>query len=990
MKFTHATSTLPVILCMLTLTACIPSMHAQSSTSPKDSLAAFEIPYLVGEAQNITSNFINDLNGLKRNISENVKSQLFSYIYGSFEEEETASIQSDLRYDIPDATLRRRSPITLGKYTSDFETEFDVAAIEIDLQSFRYTYPENPGPLTYEMYGAYQQYILGEEGDTLNDTAQERLIKYVAKRDPNTGRLNLKIVSIAFLDPDKLPEFMDREELDILSQQYLKWRSEGSPLDNLEVMSNEAVEEAFEVVRKRREDEKLTFTATVDTYMKAEERGDIQTAAEQFVKAEKMKRSHPFVLSEKDNIKGSISEEIEMTHKRTLDAAKALNFEEASQLLAHNKALIDLWQVLNNRKFEDTQRVLGNEAAIEAGKNSWSDELRRVENPTYRKQMHEELKGKTAEKDCDNADDKQEFAKSLTLLAMIEIEEPSSRSPKPEELLLKAISCAPSFAEPKKVLLKRYESTPDKAIALLDDLVYFEPHNPSYFLQRGQLYAAKGQNDKALQDLEMAHRNDPNSALAWKASAELSLAQNNFSSAIEKLNILKEISDQPKVDILLAYAYLEQDGPLSEDAIKSVKRYRILTLDDESEAALQEIATKYKQQSIYHRNTSKQNDEAAKYYEKMLVMVGHVKSYFEEWAFAAECYYEMGNSRNHYDRALAFADLSLAQSRGKSPRASRVKGLIYRERKDLNTARSNFYDLLDQQNDYASNFELAETYYLGGREYVVARVYFEKALEKMSKKDNKGEQYITHLRICQCYREEKKIKEALSHCKEAIKAQPKRGEGYYEMGLTYASADKKGDIKKSISAYDEAQKKGYDLYKASIARASAHIKLMDFKKAKEEYDQLKAKNKTDLTALDYAASAHTHMLLDKLDLAATDLQQAVALNSDFRETSKYGQLQGFLALKKYNSTGSSPQIMQQYLAEALDHFQQAIDRDITDPDGYLGLSMYHYYTENEALFLSHLKSAIDYGFANQPLEDDSSFKSYFKDKEVKKAMKSRS
>lgn len=990
MKSITTTTAAPFALFMLALCSMARPAQGQVNQTERDSLAAFEIPYLVGEAQNLTTSFVNDLNGLKRNISENVKSQLFSYIYGSFEEEETASIQSDLKYDIPDATLRRRSPITLGKYTSDFETEFEVGSIEIDPQSFRFTYPENPGPLTYEMYGAYRQFLLGEEGDTLHDVAQEKLIKYVAKRDPSNRRLNLKIVSIAFLDPAKLPEFMDREELDILSQQYLKWRSEGSSMDNLQIMSNEAIEEAYEVVRKRREDKKLTFTSTVDIYMKATERGDVRSAAEQFIKAEKMQRSHPFVLSEKDNIKGGVSEEIDMIHKRTEDATKAMNYNEASRLIAHNKAMIELWQALNSRKYENTQRVLGNEDAIEAGKAGWNDDLRRVENPTYRKQMHEELKSKTAGKDCNSADDKSDFAKSLTLLAMLEMDESSSRSLKPEELLLKAITCAPSFAEPKKVLVTLYGTNADKAISVLDDLVYFEPSNPAYFLDRGHLYAAKGEKEKALQDFEHAHHNDPNNKAAWMASAELSLALNSYASAIEKLEILRAISDQPKVDILLAYAYLEKDGPNSEDAAKAVERYRIIALDRDSEAALHQVANKYKEQSIYHRKTSKQNAEAAKYYEKMLLMVGHVKAYFEEWAYAAECYYEMGNSRNHYDRALTFADLSLAQSRGKSPRASKVRGYINRERRDFNSARDNFYDLLEQQDDYASNFELAETYYQGGREYVVARVYFEKALEKMSKKASKGEEYITHLRICQCYREEGNTKESLKHCKDAIKAQSKRGEGYYEMGLTYAGSDKKGDVKKSISSFNEAQKKGYDLYKTSTGRAQAYAKLTDFKKAKEEYDQLKAKNKNDLTALDYAESARIHLLLDKLDLAASDLQQAVALNSDFRESATYGQLQGFLALKKYNSTGSSPQVMQQYLSEARDHFQQAIDREITSPDGYLGLSMYHYFSGNEDLFMGHLNSAIEYGFHNEPLEDDRSFKSFFKEKEVKRAMKSRS
>jgi hypothetical protein len=100
-------------------------------------------------------------------------------------------------------------------------------------------------------------------------------------------------------------------------------------------------------------------------------------------------------------------------------------------------------------------------------------------------------------------------------------------------------------------------------------------------------------------------------------------------------------------------------------------------------------------------------------------------------------------------------------------------------------------------------------------------------------------------------------------------------------------------------------------------------------------------------------------------------------------------LHGFLAMKKYRNARSSPEARQHFLGESLDHFKEAVDREITSPDGYIGLSMYYYFTGKEDLCLNHLNSAVDYGFDNEPLEGDRSFRSFFKDKKVKKRLKAR-
>lgn len=980
------------VILALSFILIAPTAGAQDAQTKKDSLQAYEIPYLVGAAQELTINAINDLNGLKRNISEDVKEQLIRYIFGAFEEEGSASIQSDLSYDVPPSTLRRRSPITLAKYSSDFETEFEIAEIRVDIHSFRFTFPESPGPGTYELYGSYEQHFAGEQGDTLNSTAQEKLVKYIARRDPDSGKLDIKIISIAFSDPDKMPEFMEEEELRMLSQQYLKWRREGSPLDNLQVMSSEAVLETYNVVQKKRAEKSRSFANTIDKCMKAQARGDIQVAAEHFIQAEKMQRSHPFVLSEKDDIRSALTSEIKNVDDRTRQAHEAGNYAEAKALIDKNTILIDLWSNLNNRRYDDAKKILEDSEEIENKNNAWQEQLRRIENPTYRKQLHVDLKAQTENKACTGNNDSEDraLAKKLTLLAMIESIEPSGRNSNPQGLLLNALKCNSSFAPAKKELLKMNQGDPQQAISFLNDLIYFETENPQYFFKRGRKQFAQGNTEDARKDFVKTIENDPNNTAARLALAKIDLDKMRYNEAIEQLNVLKGISENPETDILMAYAYLERDGHESEEAAEAAKRYKLLNPDRSSQNCLDSLSDIYRNRAQYHRLTSKQNNEAAKYYEKQMVLAGHLKSNFNEWALAAECYFEMGNSRNHYERALVFADLSIAQSKGNSPEALLIKGRIHRDRRHYSESKKSLYDLIQIRDDYRSNFELAETFFAEGREYVVSRVYFQKALDKMARQAPKSEEYITHLRLCQCFREEKEIKQSLDHCKQAIKAQSKKGEAYYERGLTYASSEKKSDRKKAVASLTDAQKRGFDFYLAGTAQVSAYMNMGKHKQADAEFDKLTTQVAGELTAADYAERAEIKLYMDDLDAASTSLQTAVSRNAEFESTYRYAVLQGFLALKKFRNSGSSPEYRKKYLGEAGEHFSNAIDRNVTGAEGYLGMSMYKYYTGEIENAKDELFKSIRHGINNEDIEGDRIFRSYFTERYIKKPLKNRS
>ena len=981
-----------LMLTMVALISFLPAGAQRSEAERSDSLSAYEIPFLVGAAQELTDGLIsNDLNGLKRNVSEEVKEQLIRYIFDAFEEEGSATVQSDLSYDVPVSTLRRRSPITVSKYTSDFETNFDIGSILIDLNTFRFTFPENPGPYTYEMYGAYQQYLLGPEGDTLNDVPQDRLAKYVARRNPTTRRLDVKILSIAFLDESRLPEFMEREELEILSQQYLKWRREGSSYDKLEMMSSEAIQEAYDVVRKKREDKRLSFSNTVDRYLQAMNRGDMKAAAEEFLKAEKMQRSHPFVLSEKDNIQNGLTEEVLHVHSRMQEAEAAANYPEAAAQLSALKALLDLWRGLNNRAYDEARQMLANESRIESQNRNWLDYQRQIDNATYRKQLHEELSEKVKDIDCREMpeEERQRLALSHMVLGKItSIIRLGRKDAPPESYFLQAINCHPAFALPKLELVKILEHDLEKAESFLDDLLYFEPQNPKYFFRRGVLRYRANRRGQAYDDFSKAVSYDANHSAAWLELAKMDLVNKEYKEAISKLEILDGISDQPIIPVFTAYAYLESEGHESEKAREAVDQFKLLKLDARASGALDSLAGIYMDQAFYHRRTSRQNTEAAKKYEKMLVLVGHRKSFYLQWADAAECYYEMGNSRNYFDRALHFAELSMAQSRGNSPKAAKVMGLLYRDRGDYARSKENLYTLLALRNDFDSNFELAETFFEEGREYVVARVYYEKAAAHLGKRAPKEDEYRVQLRLCQSYREEGETKQSLNHCKKTIKLKPKKGEGFYERGLTLAAAEKRSFQKKSLGQFDDARKRGFDPATIYRVKAETLMGLGIFKKAKKEFDELVNLSESEVSPMDYAHRARVHMMLNELDLAYSDLQKAVARSTDFQDTYIYSTLQGFLALKKFRDSGSSASFKQQYLDEAQQHFSRAVERNITGADGYLGLSMYHFYSGSTEEALEKLSLAIGHEVDIEFLQKDMRFKGYFTDRDIKQKLKS--
>ncbi len=962
-----------IVLCTIDLQAQ-PEAHI-------DSIADYEIPYIVGKAQELTVRLIDDLNSLHANIPDDAKTTVYNYIYGAFVEKENARLLSDLDYSRPLSSLENRNPISISKYALDFEVNSEINQIVVPASSFKFTFPEYGGNYEYELYGAYDQHFINTEGDTLNSEPFIKLASYVAIRDSLSRRFELKLRSIVFIDRVRQPDFMLDEELVGMTQKYFEWKNSGSSLENIEMMSDEAIQETLRKAKEKRDSKEALLNNILTKYGKAKIRHDVVGAAEEFANAEKLQRNNALLLKDKTDLSEQLKSKIEENYERATNAMNAWNYNEAIMLAEENEKAMGLWSVLNNRTYDNSQRVKNLNAEITTAANNWNDNQRKVDNDIFRKKFRNELIEDVKSINCaETGKDDMAASKFYFLGEIADLESGELDDINYE----KALECRSEFAYPK---LKLIETKPDMSIGLLDDLLYFEPKNPSYFLQRGKQFLAKQEFEKAESDFVEALQYDPNNKNALLNLASIQIRKQAYTPALRNLDNLLYLDSLSEAAIFAAYASLERNGENDPQAKDYVKLYSNVDLSEQSLKTLDSIMTLYQQQTIHHRKTTMQDYEAAKYYEKMYALGGHLPQYYTECGFAAQCYYDMGDENDNFDRALHFADAAIKQSNGKSKDGYLVRGLVERARGNYPESKESFYKLLEIQNDYDSNFELGETFFAEGRELITARTYYQNALESLGKKKDKDKLFDVNIRIGQCYRKEGKYDLSEDQLKDAIKVYPKKGEGYFEMGLTYLSNPDDKKIKKSFTYFEDAESKGFDGYRVMSSTALGEYKIGEFKKAKKTFEQLRFKYEKSITIDDLLIEAKTLIALNELTEASANLKSIVGRNNKFANTATYNYLQGLINLKKARNTGTSQGVVQSTLQSAKANFEESGRLDITNPESYFGLSITEFNLGHEDSALTNLSKSLSLGVSIEQFEDEPRFANYFKSKSIKKKIK---
>lgn len=963
----------------------------QTQYAVTDTLAPYEVPYIVGEAQELITKLFFDFNGLKGNISEEIKLQLLDYIYEAFEDGAKGSIQSDLKYDAPAATTLRRSPIMIEKYASDFETEFDIKNVLLDIHSFQFTLPELQGSNLYEMYGAYAQYFSDANGDTLHIEPLVKLARFVVKRDQKSARLTVKIKSIAFLDPNKLPEFIEPEDLAILSQEYLKWRKEGSMLDQLDLMSSAAMDEVLSDARAKRESKARSFESSIQKYLAAKNIGDVISAADEFAEAEKLQRQNQFILNNKDEAIASLGAFIDVQHQRTADAVATWNYEEAFSLIKRNKTALGIWNTLSNREYQSAKEILGLENTVKEKHEHWKNYAQKIGNNTFRNELKKQISANVDGSDCSSAQNKALLAEYNAVLGLIALEEGEGIEVA-NSYFISAIRCKAEFALPKLSLATIYKNESAKAIDYYSDLIYFENLNPTYLIYRAVHQQKQKKIENAEEDFKQALNIERSNHFALHELSKLLLSNGKSNDAMPYLELLKVVSNDPIADILLAYSFLESEGYNSEKARYHASQYNRQNINVNNLNTLDSLIRLYKEQTIYYRTQTKQLAEAAKYYEKMFVLAKQMPQHYEEWAFGAECYYDLGNSNNHFERAVVFADAAIELSNGKSTRALLVRGRAKRDLEDYDESKSSLLALVEIDKNFLSYFELGETFYQQGKEMVVARVYFQDALEKLLKYETKNKafmkyNYFTNLRIGQCFRHEQKTKMAEEYIKKAIKTKYREGEGLYELGLTYLYSNDKKGAKSAISEFDAAIKKGFDPYLAKSAKAEALLLVGDFKRSNQLLAELAVQNGERLRPTDWLNRSKAATLGNQLDAASNHLGAALALDPHFEKSTSYLNQLGIIELSKYKSSGIAPTIKTRALENAENAFRNATELEITDPVSRLGMSMVAFFKDDKTNAYHQLEIAKENKLdIPEELQKDV-FKNYWKDKKIKNIIK---
>lgn len=955
--------------------------HAQTIFQ-KDSIADYEIPYIVGEAREMTLRLMSDLNSLHANIPEDTKSTIFDYVYEAFEEGENARVHSDLKYKRPAYSLRRANPISISKYALDFELDPEINQIVVPVDSFQFTFPEFTGSNQYEMYGAFHKYFLNVEGDTLNDEPMIRLAGYVASRDTVTGRFNIKLQTITFLDKTRLPDFMLPEELAGMAQQYFEWKKSGSSLDSLQMMSDEALKETLREAREKRASKEKVVAGILIAYQHARARHDIVGAAGYFAKAEQLQRNNPILLSDKTDVSEKLAAKIEENYDRSSDALNAGNYEEASRLSTENDDDMGIWSQLNSRKYDNFQKIKQLESEIAEAKKAWDESQRKIENPVFRDDYMNDLLRAVGTSTCETSGKSEGLAEKFYFLGQIGILQNTTESA--VDYFHKAVDCKSEFAAPKLALIKWGDKS--RVAGYLDDLIYFEPKNPQYYLRRGLYRMHRNETQKAQEDFAKALTYDPNNAEALMRLAQTQIKNDNYEPALTNLDNLLYIDSLPEAAVFATYAALESEEN-ARDAMRYVAVYASPEIDKRAKQTLDSLVTIYRRKAEEARNVKMKDYEAAEYFEKMFVLAGHFPEYYPDWGAAAQCYFDMGNENDNYERALLFADSSIAQSNNGSNNGFMVKGKIERINKNYEASKKSFYDLLQIRDDAIANYELGETYFQEGREIVSARVYFENALKRLGKSKSNTLRFNAHKRRGQCYRIEEKYKLSEDQLKEAIKVFKKIGEGYYQMGLTYLANPKKSKTKKAFKYFDKALSKGYDDYTILSATARAHYKLEDYKKAEKAYQQLHQLYEKSISNEDLLIEAKNFIALDELKKATANLKQIVSRNNAFSGSFRYNYLQGIIHLKKARGTGMSPGVVTQTLKDAEGYFQVARSVEIANPSNYLGMSIAQFYLDRRAEAMQNLSKALNLGVDVEPFDDDKKFKKYFKSKPIKKEIK---
>ncbi len=947
----------------------------------QDTIADYEIPYIVGESRALTLRLIDDLNSLHANIPEDAKATVFQYIYDAFEEGENGRLVTDLNYERPVVDQMTAHPISISKYALDYELDAEIFNTLVGSDSFRFTFPENTGSGQYEMYGSYDQHFVNSLGDTLTAEPLVKLAGFEAVRDPKTKRFKIKMKSIVFLDVTRQPDFMLADELAGMTQKYFEWKQNGSSVSNLQMMSDEALKETLTRAREKRESKELMIAEILESYESANQRKDVIRAAESFLKAEKLQRNHPVLLSDKTDLSQRLKDKIEQNYQRSQDAFAAWNDSEALALASDNERAMGLWSQMNGRRYDRWQVIKNLETQIGISLTNWEENQLKINTKALRKDFRSKLLETVGTQECETGSGNEGLALNFYLLAEIA----QADGEKPMAYFQKSLVCKQDFYAPKLDLLN--SATGDQSRKYLDDLIHYEPMNPDYYLMRGMRSLNDNNGLDAEKDFAKALEFDPNNAVALLKLSELELRELSYTAALDYLDNLLSVDSLPQAAIYGAYAILESDIKSKPEALVYVNTYMNAGLNSASRNLLDSIMTLYQKETVRHRRITMQDYEAAKYYEKMYVLAKDIPDYYSEWGLAAQCYYEMGNENNNFERALFFANTALTQSNGRSENGLKINGLVNRAIENYPEAKESFYKLLALRNDYESNFELGETFYLEGREPVTARTYYQDALAAMGNKRDKAKEFAAVTRIGECYRIEKKYGLSEDQFKKAIKIYSKNGEGYYGMALTFLANPNEKKIKKSFKYLEEAEKKGFDGYKVMKSTAVGEYRLKEFKKAKKTFERLNAQYQGLITIDDLLVEAEVFLALNDFKEAAENLKTIVSRNNAFKNTPAYLHLQGLISLKKSRSTGLSQETAASESERAKSNFEDAIKADISHANSYLGLSLAEYFSGQESSAFSHLDNALRYGADLGPYEDDPKFIKYFKSKAVKKKIK---
>jgi len=957
---------------------------AQTSNEP----TPFEIATIIESCQDQLSELQIELNLLKRDdiLTHELKDNTTKDIENRFLNGGDTYVQTNLKaYN----NFENTNTVPLSTYLIDYQISSNIVGVLFELDSIQFTIPRESGKNVYDVYFSFYQKFLGTDSEGNIFQKHRQLALFQVSKDPTTYKLSAKIASINFLNPRKVPSFTSISA-DVIVAEFRAFRkSISAPADSVFVYDSEIGKELHGEFVKGIQKSTEEFEKRYNEFLAAQNSGDILKAAQAFNAAKTIKRLDPKILSVDAEFQKKLNREIERTKGYCESAIARWEHMETDSLIDYAENLLGAYHDLfsQSSRFEKDIIFLKNQS--ERQNSVWQKYSSRIRQSESRQKLKDELQtliNNSAKCSPDNPNDSIASANFLMGKIALASQYGNWKADAISHFQF-ALDCKPDYTYASNELLKLLTDSKDK-IALYDNLINYNEQNADYHFRRA-VYLSKSRSDidKAIESLQKSVEIDSKHFNAHALMAELYARKQLFVESKSAGEKAFTIQPAARNSIILTYACLELEGSKSECAGKYSASFSKKELLHTERRLLDSIAEIYIAETTRYMEVIKgQYENAVEVFEKMYVLVGHLKSFGKSWTSAAECYNELGRNPEYIQRAIYMAKRGADETKGHYPRAYLIWGRSLNLAKEYREADDKFAKLCELQSDYICHFERGLNLLEERRDISSARYRFLDALSFAEKNKNEDQEFDAVIQIAICFRLEKQLDESEKWLKRAIKIKKDNRLAYFQMGLTLQASDNQKTISKSIKLFEKAESMGFNSYLCLSNIARSHYLSDDYADALYELNKISSTYLDQMSETDRLTRAIINILHSSdYNAARLDLNTIVKNNTQFTESYDYLVWYSLLLMKELfdNNSASTPLVKSNIINDSKIQFNKARELNEKLPLAYFGLSLCAYYEHKMPEASDYFLTALKNKFSVTPFKNDKVFRDFFRAHEIR-------